>query len=243
VTELDPLPSNLASLLSAERDRPDPSGHAADRLLARVQATLALPPDGGGGPGGDAPAGAGPAITTPPPAALAALAPNPLVTALVAFALGAAAGAGAMTATSHGDSRALAPRALMVATAARVGLSAPAPALSPEDLALEAPAPSAAPAVSAAPARDVDLARERSLLGRARTALAKREARAALGALDRHAREFPSGRLAEERESLRVQALVLSGDRDAAQAEARAFEQKYPKSLLSGAMNESLKTP
>ena len=91
--------------------------------------------------------------------------------------------------------------------------------------------------------RDLDLGKERALLSRARTALAKRDGAGALAALDRHAAQFPKGRLAEERASLRVQALLLSGDRDRAKQEADAFKKNYPKSLLKGAVEKSVDSP
>ncbi len=114
-------------------------------------------------------------------------------------------------------------------------------AIEPEDLAPEQKKPTVQ--VDAGPARDRSLARERALISRARTALAKRQGDAALAALSAHAREFPKGRLAEERESLRVQALVLRGDDKAAAEEAKKFEKKYPNSLLKGAVEQSLSSP
>jgi outer membrane protein assembly factor BamD (BamD/ComL family) len=114
--------------------------------------------------------------------------------------------------------------------------------IAPEQLDHEKqPMAHAAASGSAHATRDLDLARERSLLGTARTALAKRDGAGALAALDRHAREFADGRLAEERESLRVQALVLQGKREQAEQQADAFQKKYPTSLLKGAVRESVK--
>ncbi|MCA9519000.1 MAG: hypothetical protein KC635_28895, partial [Myxococcales bacterium] len=53
----------------------------------------------------------------------------------------------------------------------------------------------------------------------------------ALAALAEHARVFPAGQLAEERDLLRYRALRASGDAAAAQKAAAAFRERYPKSI------------
>lgn len=101
-----------------------------------------------------------------------------------------------------------------------------------------------APQSSEAPSRSVrgtDLAataeaaervsRERTLIEQARSALARGEYDAALTAASRHAAQFATGELAEERDAIRIQAFVLSGDRDAAAALATSFRRRYPMSL------------
>ncbi|MBX3205725.1 MAG: hypothetical protein KF764_11700 [Labilithrix sp.] len=55
------------------------------------------------------------------------------------------------------------------------------------------------------------LAREVALVEEARAALARGDATAALGALDAHDREFPSGTLSPEARVLRIEALVRAG--------------------------------
>jgi hypothetical protein len=256
MTDLEPLSAELAALCATERERPDGSSAAAERLLSRLRHTLSLPPDGGDGPGGGGSGGAAPgagsgASTLAPPAAGAtgAFALKPLAALAAAFALGVGTGAGAMVASPPARpmvrvEQPLAPRAISMRS-----VPAASPMLTPEDLKLEERrAGGVAPVTERTQdrdrsERDVDLARERSLLGMARTALAKRDGRAALSALDRHAREFEAGRLAEERESLRVQALVVAGDRESAKQHAQRFQERYPKSLLRGAVDESLGTP
>jgi hypothetical protein len=60
---------------------------------------------------------------------------------------------------------------------------------------------------------------------------------AALPPLAEHARRFKDGGLAEEREALRVKALVgLGRDREAERA-AAAFAARFPRSPLVGAVN------
>jgi hypothetical protein len=121
-------------------------------------------------------------------------------------------------------------------------------ALTPADVPPEAAlqkksSPTAAPpkdTSGAADRRDRDLAAERAILEQARTALAQRDSRAALAALLSHARRFPQGRLAELREALWVEALVLAGRPDEARARADRFRARYPHSLFLGAVVQAL---
>jgi hypothetical protein len=80
--------------------------------------------------------------------------------------------------------------------------------------------------------RDVDLARERELIEPARSALIRTQAESALAAVGRHETEFPEGQLAEEREAIAVQALVLMGNFEDAKARATSFKQRFPSSLF-----------
>src|SRR5262249_40843183 len=123
---------------------------------------------------------------------------------------------------------------------------APAPALpaaAPPAIAPAAPAPavqpgeSAAPSPPAVPARTSTLGQERIILEEARRRLIQRDARGALGVLDRHERGFPHGQLAEERDSLRVRALAESGQPERARARAAEFRRRYPQSLFLPAVD------
>jgi hypothetical protein len=101
----------------------------------------------------------------------------------------------------------------------------------------EAPPPEPAPAPppptpSAATTSDRSLARERSLIEAARSAVVRRDGAAALTATSDHQRQFPSGRLAEEREALAVQGLMLVGRADEAHARAEQFRRRYPNGLF-----------
>lgn len=71
-----------------------------------------------------------------------------------------------------------------------------------------------------APIETNGLAEEIALLQRARRALARGDAAAALSALDEHAARFPGGTLAPERAHARVSALCLAGRRAEAETEA-----------------------
>jgi len=60
--------------------------------------------------------------------------------------------------------------------------------------------------------------------------------------LERHARDFPEGELAEERESLQVQALVgLERYEQARKAGAR-FHRRFPLSIVGAVVDEALKS-
>ncbi len=73
---------------------------------------------------------------------------------------------------------------------------------------------------------------ENVLLGIAREALRRREARGAFDAIRLHIARFPDGPLAEEREALAIRALAMSGRADEARARAALFRAAYPESLV-----------
>jgi hypothetical protein len=79
---------------------------------------------------------------------------------------------------------------------------------------------------------------ELRLLRQARTAVAREDFAAALSPIGAHAREFPNGRLAEEREALRVKALVGLGRADDARRAATGFEARFPRSVLLPAIRQ-----
>jgi hypothetical protein len=84
-----------------------------------------------------------------------------------------------------------------------------------------------------------DLAAENTLIGRARASLATSPA-ASLAAVDEHARRFPRGELAPEREYLRVSALRSLGRHDEARTRARSYLATYPKSPHAAAVRSIL---
>jgi hypothetical protein len=75
-------------------------------------------------------------------------------------------------------------------------------------------------------------AAELELLTRAQVAYAGRDFGNALGLLAEHGRRFPSGRLTEEREALRVRSLTGAGRTEEAQRAAAAFAERFPRSVL-----------
>ncbi len=97
----------------------------------------------------------------------------------------------------------------------------------------------AAPTPSAAQS---DLVAEQGLIDTARAALSRGRGADALRAADDHARKFPRGRLAEEREMLGIQALLLTGKRGDAEARVRRFHEAYPRSLYGAAVDALLRS-
>jgi hypothetical protein len=135
----------------------------------------------------------------------------------------------------------------------------PPPAAAEKSAALEVPsaASSSAPVSAAVPAhaaspvakasnaepaagRDTELAAERALLEEARTAVAQGHGAEALDAVERHGRAHPGGRLSEEREALRIRALVAAGRTSEARERAARFKAAFPKSLLLPAVEASV---
>src|SRR6185369_1756879 len=98
------------------------------------------------------------------------------------------------------------------------------------------PSPAAADLVPAAPGRAdpasaaLALADEVKVLDGAREELARGQTASALALLDRYDRDFPRGRLAPESQVLRIEALVHTGARDAAERLARDFLVNHPTS-------------
>jgi hypothetical protein len=99
--------------------------------------------------------------------------------------------------------------------------------------------PASTPSASG-PLGDRGLAAERARLEEARGALRRGEPSAALSALASHAREFPAGRLAEERESVWVVALARAGRRDEAVRRADAFRARWPSSIYGASVDAAL---
>jgi hypothetical protein len=97
------------------------------------------------------------------------------------------------------------------------------------------PSASVHPAVS-------KLAEERQLILVARSALARGRPKEALAALGEHARRFATGQLEEERDSLRVEALVASGSYGEARTVAAHFDENYPDSMLRGSVRHALQS-
>jgi hypothetical protein len=187
-----------------------------------------------------------------------------IVIGVASFALGGGVGAvthaavapapsvvrAATPATSPPDEKALAPTPLPAA-AAPANVPPVVPTFVVEDL----PATASAPAVAARPAalpspsgspnerpneRTAGLADERRLLDNARGALSRGEPTTAMAPLDEHAKRFPHGILAEEREALAIQALARSGRSREAEERAARFQKAFPTSLMMPAVKDAL---
>jgi hypothetical protein len=119
----------------------------------------------------------------------------------------------------------------------------PAPsATSAVVVATPTPSPTAEP--HAAPSSIVTdgLTAERDLIEAARTRLTNGDAPGALAQLQDHARRYPHGQLAEEREALAVEALVQTGRYDAARARASQLRARWPNSVFLPAVAATLES-
>jgi|CZKU01.1.fsa_nt_gi hypothetical protein len=231
----DPLDPRFARLLHHERARPDPSESTKTRVFARVHATLAIPlaatPD------------------APPPApsgeGTAAGAGTGTFAGTAFLSLLLAGGAMAFFASRATWDPPVPP---VTQTAAMATEAQPAPL--PRESAVPS-MPSDPPEVEAASPRPgsvrasssivYDLAAERRLLEHARADLLRHDADAALVAVGEHARRFPRGVLSEERDALRVEALVAAARYDDARAAGATFRAAHPGSLLTSAVDSALR--
>jgi len=164
------------------------------------------------------------------------------VVAAAGATLLAAAVAAALALHVGGDSgvSSLAPLASSAPLVPSAQLNA-VPAVSPSapEVAPVTPAPSTAQRAAKQPARPAaessaqeSYAAELELLRRAHAAYGGGDFANALRLLALHARRFPNGRLAEEREALRVRALSGSGQGDSARRAAHSFADRFPHSVL-----------
>jgi hypothetical protein len=245
VSEPERLSGELDELLEAERDIEAPTPEKRERLLVRL-GPLVIPGALGAGVGAaaaGASSGAETAATGKAAGAVGAGLKAKLVIAAIAGAVGAMGGAAthaALTAPAKtpvpapsASARAIPPLPVTLPSA-----PAPEPLPSPE-IALP-PTPSAgAPTRSSGTgaAGAATLRAERLLLERATTALARGDSASALTALREHARRFPRGELAEEREVLLVRALRAAGQSDAADQRAKDFKRQFPSSLQKGTID------
>jgi hypothetical protein len=91
-----------------------------------------------------------------------------------------------------------------------------------------------------APSTDSSWSKERALLDSARRALAAGEPQACLTELGKHARAFPSGKLAEEREAMTINALVGVARYSQAREKAALFSRRYPHSFLTPSVEAAI---
>lgn len=132
---------------------------------------------------------------------------------------------------------------------------APPPPRAPEPPSIGAPAPGPAairpvePASSARaqrPHRSItpqeSYAAELELLQRAQSEYASRDFADALVLVAEHGRRFPNGRLAEEREALRVRSLARAGRGDEARRALASFAKRFPHSVLLSRLQEAARS-
>jgi len=165
-------------------------------------------------------------------------------------ALGATAALGALTATSAVNRPSASPSNAPASARSVPGLAPPEPAIvaghadlarivggsvpgQPLEQRKKAALNEAAPA-----SRPSRLAQEVTSLDVVRSELRANRANNALALLAKHSRDFPNGRLAPETDLLRIQALMLSGDRVTAARLAEQFLTRYPSSSYSTKIRE-----
>jgi len=251
-SDLPPLDDELASLLRAEANtQAGPSAELSRAMLSRLEAalplTLPLPDVSGADPTASA------AQAALGAAKGAALGKAVVGTSLLAKLLVGAALVGSGMAAGAGMHAAMAPapevRVVTKTVEVKVPVYLPAPVAPapvqapvafPEDAGVKkhAGVPSDEPAQDE---RDRLLEKENALITRAQSALARREATLAIGALEAHAARFEKGQLSEEREALWIQALAMTGDTGSAKARAERFRKRYPRSMLMPAVDAAVR--
>jgi hypothetical protein len=203
------LPEDLENLLEAERDIDVPAPAERQRMFARLEPLLLVPVA--------LAAGSSSVVTAADATGSAAVGffKAKLATAVVSAALiGGAVGATghAYLASPEAPSAGTSSPAIVPRPAVPSAVPAPAPSVTdppaPASSAAMAPVQSGgreerSPAVSS-------LRAERLLLETASAALVRGDAESAILALRKHARRFPTGALAEEREALLARAMAAS---------------------------------
>jgi hypothetical protein len=223
----EPASADLDAWFASERGYQEVPGAAVRaHLLAAIQQRVAG--SGGGGSGG----GEQGAATMATSKAVAGMIATFVVGGLVGAAVMHGAPASAVVATSMA-SEASAP-------SAAAPLEAPAPLAS---AAIEAPITSAASVAAKPPSGDArGAAAERALVDAARIALASGEPSQALDIVERHVRDYPQGRLVEEREAIAIRALVKAGRYDEARERGARFQARYARSVAAPAVSAALRS-
>ena len=189
--------------------------------------------------------------TVPAPVPLRVSVPAERGRGLVRVALAAAI---AVTAGAVGALAALRGRATDTPAVTSPESPHPAPAVRDERLPVPAPEPPTVitqqHAAMTKPARSAraggaanPFTAELDLLQRAHAAYTRRDFSGALTLVAEHARRFPAGPLAEQREALRVRSLVGSERRDEAHRAAAAFAVRFPRSVLLPRVEGNAKAP
>ncbi len=93
-----------------------------------------------------------------------------------------------------------------------------------------------------APAPPTTLSAERALVSQAQNALDRGDSLSALDALQRHRIRFVDGQLAEERDALTVQALVVGGRVQDARRRAALFHAAHPGSVFGPAVDAAVRS-
>jgi hypothetical protein len=218
----EPSPLLRTLLDSAKVDEPQAADVA--RLTAKLAAALppgTLTPDGGGGSGGGGGGSGGGATAAGVKGAAGWVIGGGVIIGLAVLgAVAATNPSGAplaphATTAAASDIRTELPQVASVVSVA-TSASANAPILAPTGTS------SASPAVPAEA--------EATMLARGYEELRHGSPQRALAVAAEHARAYPRGSYAQERELIAIEAMVKLGDRAGADARAAAFRRAYPKS-------------
>ena len=244
----DRLPSELQLLIAAERESRAPAG-ARDEVAQRLAKTIGLPALAAGA------AHAAQAAATATPGAMAgseaanvaagtvksliakSLAAKLIVAVVIGgTSVGAVVGVGRVVHQHRRDVQNPTSRAT-VASSTRPATTTMAPPPSAPNPAVELPAtaPPVSPTASHSEPhrlRHSDIAVERALVADARSLMQSGDTTRALAILKEHARRYPRGQLAEERDALEVVALARAGDHKRARVRADEFVRHHPNSLF-----------
>jgi len=217
--KVPPLSPEARAFLDQEREVPQLSPAARARSLARARAAIL---------------GSGSVLR-----ALPSNPPSKLRWAVAAAVLGAASAAAGASAYRFRGRFSAAPKpvaAIAMAEPVRAkasssvtgrGITKETTVISAADGPAEAPSAALHGAARASTGLD-----ELRLLRRARAAVAEGDFEGALRPIAEHARRFPDGTLAEEREALRVKSLSTLGQSEEARRAASAFRRRFPHSVL-----------
>jgi len=249
--------TGLSRFLDAERRNVTAPDDAEERVWGRVAAGIGgfggSGGSGGGGTGDGGKSSAGARAraasgeVSPKPGRW--LASNPGI--LAVYALGVATGIVGSVLASHATSRGYAsnPRVDRVETVAVDREVVPMPvAVALSGTADAAPSPPATsvgarpPMATVGPATVRTLEEERVLLDVARTSLGRGDGAGAMRAITAHEQRYPQGLLAEEREAIAIQALLLIPSFEDARRREAAFERQYPHSMLLQAVRASVQS-
>lgn len=233
--QLEPLPGDVVDLLLRGATQLEPSAHTRQKLRERL---APLVPD---------PASSR-SVALAPWGSLGALATGAtrsrFLIGVASFALGIGTASSLRT-----------PPPVLVPAIASVSLPAPAPlAVAPAPLPAvvashahrtHAPGLSTAPTaavIRSTPSQPPEpiLQLEGELLEKGRIAMVRGDADGAFAAVDEHLARFPHGALVEEREALRIEALVAADRDPEARAAFGAFRRTYPQSLVGPALAAAL---
>lgn len=248
-------PSGVSKLLeSAASD--GPSAAALGKLSAKLAAAGLFAPGGGGGGGHGGDGGASHAAShastakATGAAAKAASVAKPVALGakmlLIGSATVAAVGGGAFQAGRVVERRAQEERVAQVAKApVVVATPTPPPPPPPVDAQEPEPAPEPVlPSVKQVKPKVVEAVspeQEAELLTRAMGASQQAHWAEALAAAEQHARRFPNGSLAQEREMIAIESLLRLGRRADAERRAEKFRKAWPTSTHLVRLNTMLK--